>query len=52
MVQNSAARVLTFNKKSAHITPFLHQRHWLPVAKRIQFKRLVVVYKAHNGLNT
>ncbi len=50
MVQNSAARVLTFNKKSAHITPFLHQLHWLPVPKRIQFKLLVLVYKAYNGL--
>ncbi len=49
MVQNSAARVLTFNKKSAHITPILHQLHWLPVPKRIQFKHLVLVYKAHNG---
>ncbi len=38
MVQNSAARVLTFNKKSVHITPILHQLHWLPVPKRIQFK--------------
>ncbi len=50
MVQNSAARALTFNKKSAHITPILHQLHWLPVAKRIEFKLLVLVYKAHNGL--
>ncbi len=50
MVQNSAARVLTFNKKSAHITPILHQLHWLPVPKRIQFKLLVLVYKAYNGL--
>ncbi len=50
MVQNSAARALTFNKKSAHITPILHQLHWLPVAKSIQFKLLVLVYRAHNGL--
>ncbi len=50
MVQNSAARVLTFNKKSAHITPILHQLHWLPVPKRIQFKLLVLVHKAYNGL--
>ncbi len=35
IVQNSAARARTFNKKSAHITPILHQLHWLPVAKRI-----------------
>ncbi len=50
MVQNSAARVLTFNKKSVHITPILHHLHWLPVPKCIQFKLLVLVYKAYNGL--
>ncbi len=47
-VQNSAARVLTCNKKS--ITPILHQLHWLPVPKRILFKLLVLVHKAYNGL--
>ncbi len=51
MVQNFAAWALTFNNKSAHITPILHQLHWLPVAKRIQFKLLVLVYKAHNSLS-
>ena len=49
MVQNSAARALTYNKKSAHITPILHQLHWLPVINRIQFKLLVLVYKALHG---
>ncbi len=32
-IQNSAARVLTFSKKSSHI---LHRLHWLPVHFRIQ----------------
>lgn len=50
MVQNAAARALTFNKKSAHITPILHQLHWLPVSKRIQFKLLILVYKAYHRL--
>jgi len=30
-VQNSAARVLTSTRRSAHITPLLHKPHWLPV---------------------
>lgn len=50
MVQNSAARVLTNNKKSSHITPILHQLHWLPVANRIKFKVLILVYKTCHGL--
>ncbi len=50
MVQNFAARALTYNKKSAHIIHVLHQLHCLPVAKRIQFKLLVLVYKACHGL--
>lgn len=46
LIQNSAARVLTFTKTSAHITLVLQQLHWLPVTYRIQFKNLVLVFKA------
>ncbi len=49
--QNSAARVLTSTKKSAHIAPVLQQLHWLPVTYRIQFKILVFVFKARHVLN-
>ncbi len=49
--QNSAARVLTSTKKSAHITPVLQQLHWLPVTYRLQFKILVFVFKARHVLN-
>lgn len=31
-IQNSAVRILTHNKRSAHITPILFELHWLPVA--------------------
>lgn len=31
-IQNSAARILTHTKRSAHITPILYDLHWLPVA--------------------
>ncbi|XP_033992007.1 serine/threonine-protein kinase PINK1, mitochondrial-like [Trematomus bernacchii] len=49
LVQNSTARGLTGAKRSAHITPILAQLHWLPVHYRIQFKVLLLTYKALNG---
>ncbi len=49
MVQNAAARLLTGAKKHDHITPILASLHWLPVSFRIQFKILLIVFKAHNG---
>ena len=49
-VQNTAARLLTDTKKSAHITPVLIELHWLPVQHRIQFKIILLVYKAVNDL--
>ncbi len=49
MVQNAAARLLTGAKKHDHITPILASLHWLPVSFRIQFKILLIVFKALNG---
>ena len=50
LIQNAAARVLTKTKKVDHITPVLRSLHWLPVCQRIDFKILLLVYKALNGL--
>ena len=50
MVQNSAARLLTGTRRREHISPVLAQLHWLPVKYRIQFKILLFVFKALNGL--
>ena len=50
LVQNAAARVLTRTKMREHITPVLASLHWLPVVFRIDFKILLLVYKAINGL--
>ncbi|KAF7253399.1 Methyltransferase-like protein 24 [Varanus komodoensis] len=36
--------------RCSHITPVLHQLHWLPIEVRAQFKVLVITYKALNGL--
>jgi len=50
LVQNSAARLLTGTKKRTHIMPILASLHWLPVRFRIDFKILLFVFKAVNGL--
>ena len=47
-VLNSAARVVTLVTRSDHITPVLMQLHWLPIRYRIQFKILLLVFKAIN----
>ncbi len=50
LIQNAAARILTRNRKSEHITPVLRSLHWLPVTFRIDFKVILLVYKSLNGL--
>ena len=49
-LQNSAARIVSRTRKYEHITPVLIKFHWLPIKFRIQFKVLLLVYKALNGL--
>jgi len=49
-IQNIAARIVTGCRKYDHITPILKELQWLPVIKRIQFKTLMITYKALNGL--
>uniref|UniRef100_A0A8D2Q3W3 Reverse transcriptase domain-containing protein n=1 Tax=Varanus komodoensis TaxID=61221 RepID=A0A8D2Q3W3_VARKO len=50
LVQNRAARLLTGTGRYVHMTPVLHQLHWLPIEVRAQFRVLVMTYKALNGL--
>ncbi len=45
-IKNSAARILTCTKCSAHITPILADLHWLTVAYRIECKILQLNFKA------
>ena len=45
-VQNAAARLITRTRKYDHITPVLRNLHWLPIRKRIDFKILLLVFKA------
>ena len=52
-IQNNAARVVTCSRKYDHITPVLHQLHWLPIRQRINFKLLLTTFKVlHNGSPT
>ena len=46
LVLNAAARILTRTKRCEHITPVLTSLHWLPVKARIDYKVLLLTYKA------
>ena len=48
-VQNSAARIVSCTPRQEHITPILQQLHWLPVQQRVQFKMLLLTWKAVNA---
>lgn len=48
-VQTSAARLLTSTSSRAHVTPVLKSLHWLPVVYRVQFKILVLTFRALHG---
>ena len=48
-VQNAVARLVCQVKKYDHITPVLKLLQWLPVWQRIEFKILLITFKAVNG---
>uniref|UniRef100_A0A8C1LVW7 Reverse transcriptase domain-containing protein n=2 Tax=Cyprinus carpio TaxID=7962 RepID=A0A8C1LVW7_CYPCA len=50
LVQNAAARVITKTSTFEHISPVLQKLHWLPVKFRVNFKILLLTYKALNNL--
>ncbi|XP_058237160.1 uncharacterized protein LOC131347216 [Hemibagrus wyckioides] len=50
LVQNAAASVLTRTRRYEHITLILATLHWLPVKFRIDYKILLLTYRALNGL--
>ena len=52
-LQNSAARVVTLKRKHdsmISITPVLKELHWLPIRSRVQFKVLILAWRALNGI--
>ncbi len=50
MVQNAAARFLSRTRKYDHISSVMSTLHWHPIKHRIDFKILLITYKALNGL--
>ena len=43
--QNVAARIITYTKRTYHISPVLGDLHWLPVEQRLTYKMYLIVYK-------
>ena len=48
--QNRAARIITFTPKFEHISGVRRDLHWLPIKERIEFKILMICFKALNNL--
>ena len=49
-VVNAAARLVTRVNKYDHISPILHQLHWLRVNSRIEFKVALMTFKCLNRM--
>ena len=49
-IQNMAARLITDTMRFDHINPVLYNLNWLPVNYRIQFKILMITFKAIHGM--
>jgi hypothetical protein len=49
-ILNIAARILTLCRPSCSITPILVELHWLPIEKRIEYKLLLITFKATHNL--
>jgi len=49
-IMNVAARLIFYARRSNHITPLLHDIHWLSVPERIQFRLCVLTFRClHNS---
>ena len=46
VLQNNAARLLSGCCRRDHITPVLHDLHWLPVVQRSKFKVCTLIHKS------
>ena len=49
-ILNSAARLVFQLPKYSHVTGLLRELHWLPMRARIEFKILLLTFKAIHGL--
>ena len=50
LVLNAAAKLIVGARKYDHATPALKSLHWLPVTERIEYKILLLTFKARHGL--
>jgi hypothetical protein len=48
-VQNAAAKLVVKARKFDHVTPIFLQLHWLPIEQRIDFKVLLLTFRALHG---
>ena len=48
-VINCSARLIFKVPKSAHITPLLHNLHWLPISCQIQYKIALICFHIVSG---
>ena len=49
-VQNFSVRIVTGARKFEHITPYLKDLNWLPVAMQLEVRDIIMTYKSLNGL--
>jgi len=47
---NIAARILTLTSPHSHITPIMKELHWLPIPQQVDYKILLLTFKALHGL--
>ena len=45
LIHNAAAMLILCHPRTDRATPLLRKLHWLPVARRIQYKILLLIYK-------
>ena len=48
--QNAAAHLVTQQPKHCHTTPLFAELYWLPVTQQIEFKVILMIFKALNDL--
>ena len=49
-VLNCASQVMSCVRKHEHMSPVLKSLHWLPIPQRIEYKVIILTFKAVHGL--
>ena len=47
---NIAARIVTKTPRRSHISPILYKLHWLSVNKRVEYKIMLLVFRAYHRI--